>query len=380
MRFSDYSYVLPRLSIALLLCSFVFLSAPSVKAQSTDQNNPTPVTANQISGSIKARDIGDSRLTSYYYVFTGNRGDVFINVVSSNINGTIDIFTLNGLKPRTKITLFADSPDSETGRVVYMRESERLVLRIQGRSPNDDPGNFQIKFAGSFSAEAAGAEDDDDPKVVRADTGTVRVNSVGTIISEPVITPERTEEPKADEDLAVDKAPAETPVASTVKEPVKAETEERKEVREKPPGVPVVIITDLPSKAAADPDTKANTVRSDEKETETEEIDELTVDLSPDKPQRSALVTISREPADVEAAADPEVVPEVPAETEPEPTLEQKLAKVELRITFKSGGSFSRPMNEVLSVNVIKGVLTIVTSDGRIREFAVLDIEKMTIE
>lgn len=363
MRFSHHLSGLFRWGIAFLLCSFVLLSATSADAQSTDQNNPTPVTANQVSGSIKARDLGDSRLTSYYFVFTGNRGDVFINVVSSNINGTIDIYTFNGLKPRTKITLFADGPESETGRVVYMRESEKLVLRIQGRSPNDDPGMFQLKFAGSFAAEAAIAANEADPRVENAGSGSVRVNSVGTIISEPVLKPEKTDETMADEDLTAE----ETPVASTDVEPPKADV--LIEVKEKP-GVPVVIITDLPSRPATETGKTANTVQPDE----TDSIDELTVDLSPEKPKRSALVTISREPAD----ADPLAAAEVAAEAEP--SLEQKLAKVELRITFKSGGSFVRPMNEVLSVNVIKGVLTIVTNDGRIQEYSVLDIEKMTIE
>ena len=65
-------------------------------AQSTDQNFPTPVTTNQILGTIKARDIGDSRLTTYFYAFDGEQGDIFINVVSKNLSGDIDIFIVDG--------------------------------------------------------------------------------------------------------------------------------------------------------------------------------------------------------------------------------------------------------------------------------------------
>ena len=81
----------------------------AASGQSTNQNFPTPVTTGEISGSIKARDVGDARLTSYFYQFDGDQGDVFINVVARNFTGDIDVFTLNGLRPITKIVLFADA-------------------------------------------------------------------------------------------------------------------------------------------------------------------------------------------------------------------------------------------------------------------------------
>ncbi len=60
-------------------------------------------------------------------------------------------------------------------------------MRIQGRTPNDDPATFYIKFAGSFKplAPSGLAENVEIPKVEVDRTGTVRVNSVGTIIEEP---------------------------------------------------------------------------------------------------------------------------------------------------------------------------------------------------
>lgn len=197
------------LRIAKILCILFFLCASihSTNAQSTNQNFPTPVTTNEINGQIAARDIGDSRLTTYFYVFDANQGDVFINVVTKNLDGDIDIFTVNGLRPLTKIRVYSDNSDNETGRIVYLRQPEKLILRVEGRTPNDDPASFRIKFAGSFSPLKATAETDDTnfPEVKTENQGEVRVNSVGTIIEvkpkatpQPVETKEEKEEEKAE--------------------------------------------------------------------------------------------------------------------------------------------------------------------------------------
>jgi hypothetical protein len=134
--------------LAVLIMAGVF----SVTAQSTLVEYPTPITGSEIRGEIRPRAIGDSRATTYYYAFNGAQGDVFINVVTRNFDGDIDVFLENGLRPLTKIVMFADAEQAETGRVIYLRRPERLILRVQGRTPNDDPANYQIKFAGSFVA------------------------------------------------------------------------------------------------------------------------------------------------------------------------------------------------------------------------------------
>ena len=140
-----------RISLFLLLG----LVLPTlILAQSTTQDFPTPVTTNEIDGTINARDVGDARLTTYFYTFNGTQGDLFINVNSQNFNGDIDVFTADGLDPVTKIVMYADSSVNETGRVVYLRKPEKLILRVQGRTPGDDPATFRIKFAGSFLAAA----------------------------------------------------------------------------------------------------------------------------------------------------------------------------------------------------------------------------------
>ena len=126
----EFKEALFKFSFASLrLCALALILFPAIYAQSTDQNFPTPVTTNEINGKIPARDVGDARLTSYFYVFNGNQGDVFINVVTKNLDGDIDVFTLNGLRPMTKIRVYSDNSDSETGRIVYLRQPEKLILR-----------------------------------------------------------------------------------------------------------------------------------------------------------------------------------------------------------------------------------------------------------
>ena len=53
-------------------------------------------------------------------------------------------------------------------------------MRIQGRSPNDDPATFQIKFAGSFAPGEVIAETESPkmPEVRRETNSDVIVNSV----------------------------------------------------------------------------------------------------------------------------------------------------------------------------------------------------------
>ncbi|CAN5602378.1 hypothetical protein BH24ACI3_BH24ACI3_08760 [soil metagenome] len=124
----------------------------SASAQSTMQGFPTPVTTNQVSGTINARPIGDARLTTYFYTFDAVQGDVFINILTKNFNGDFDVFVAQGLRPISKIVALSGFGEYETGRVLYLRKPERLLLRIQGRTPDDLPATFQIKFAGSFVA------------------------------------------------------------------------------------------------------------------------------------------------------------------------------------------------------------------------------------
>ena len=74
--------------------SMAVVFAIAVAAQSNDANFPTQLRSNSVSGVIKPRAIGDSRLTTYYYAFNGDQGDIFVSVITKNFDGDIDV---NGL-------------------------------------------------------------------------------------------------------------------------------------------------------------------------------------------------------------------------------------------------------------------------------------------
>lgn len=179
----------------LLLLGLLVSSCASSYAQSSEATAPTPISAKDLSGSIAARDIGDSRFTHHYYSFSGNVGDVLITVQSKNLNGDVDVFTAGTLRPLLKFTLYAESSSPIT-KGIYLRRHEDLILRVEARSPNDDEGSYQIRFGGSFEPIAAPlvAEGDKPETPIELATGSAkkgrRVTSAGARINEPPPPPE----------------------------------------------------------------------------------------------------------------------------------------------------------------------------------------------
>lgn len=312
-------------------------------AQSTDQNYPTPVTSTELSGSIKARDIGDSRLTSYFYVFEGSQGDIFINVVTKNFSGDIDVFNADGLRPLTKMVIYADSSANETGRLIYLRKGERLLLRIEGRSPNDDPANFRIKFGGSFIALAP-QKPEDAPTIARSsgEESGVRVNSVGTILP-----------------------PAPKPLPTRTSREVVATSDPIKQAEETKAESTPPVPDPLPEKKA-ETETDAETVF------ENKSAKVTVVPAKKPAAKRPPRTTTSRAAG---AAAKTPKPPPVAEEKKPDP-----LASIRLIVQLKDGESIERPMNEVVRFSVDKGVLTVILKGGKITRYSILDVAKVTIE
>ena len=341
-------------------------------AQSTNQSFPTPVTSNEISGSIKARDVGDARLTSYFYHFDGEQGDLFINVVARNFTGDIDVFTQNGLKPLTKIVVYADFGENETGRVIYLRKPEKMILRVQGRTPGDDPATFRIKFAGSFvaSTQAEPTAEPTLPSLTAKNESGIRVNSVGTIVE---IIPKATPTPAPVEivsEVVDERSGVEEPEKDKAENPTEAKADEKAAESETPEKKHAVVVTEnipegtvtkapvtparrrargrrTPLKATPPADTAANTT-------------------APDTSVKTVIPPRSRRGR---------VPPKTAAAKEPDP-----LANVNLIILFKDGTSLERPMSEVFRFTVDKGVLTVISKDGSIGRYSILDVAKVTIQ
>ena len=189
---------------------FLFCSAAEIcLGQSIDISSPSPIRTNEVVGTIRARDLGDSRLTDHFYSFIGTPGDVLITVKSNNLNGDVDLFTAGSLRPLMKFTLYAENSSPVT-RAIFLRKREDLILRVEARSPNDDEGIYQISFKGSFEpiagdaplAEAISPTSESASTVASRSKGSRRVSSVGARIAEP---------PEVKEEVAAAPTPQPTP-------------------------------------------------------------------------------------------------------------------------------------------------------------------------
>lgn len=320
-------------SVAILSISLL-VAVSDAFSQSTDPNFPTALTSNEVNASIRARDVGDPRSTSYYYAFEGSQGDVFVNVVTKNFTGDIDLFVQDGLRSLAKIVIF-DAAQNETGRLVYLRKPEKLILRIQGRSPNDDPAELRVKFGGSFVALAPRKEEAA-PTISeeRQDSETV-VNSVGTIVAvKPKATPAKNLPPVAEKLPEVSLPPA-VPV-EVAKEKVVSKPPPRTETAVRKPEVVVESTIKEPVKREARP---------------------------------PATIFGSKRPAKA---------------TPPPPRKEEKpvdpMASFRLVIQMKDGDTVERPMVEILRFTVDKGVLTVISKSGAIKKYSMLNVSKVTME
>jgi hypothetical protein len=75
---------------------------PRLPARNRPLDFPTPVTGDEISGVITARDIGDSG-DPPLYMLSGTTGDLTLSVEYTNLDGDIDVFTASNMRPLAKI-------------------------------------------------------------------------------------------------------------------------------------------------------------------------------------------------------------------------------------------------------------------------------------
>lgn len=178
-----------------LFCSAVLLLlslAQSAKAQSTNIEFPTPIRTNEISGTIAPRDVGDPRLTRYFFSLMGTNGDLVVTIESRNLNGDVDLFTAGTLRPLAKLSMYAGDTATSTSKSIYFKRQEALILRVEARTPNDLEGSFRIRFDGAFApivGEVRELEPLDSSTTQPDATGrrTKRVTATGARIDEPVV-------------------------------------------------------------------------------------------------------------------------------------------------------------------------------------------------
>ncbi|HSK64426.1 MAG TPA: hypothetical protein VK893_11310, partial [Pyrinomonadaceae bacterium] len=320
------------------LLAVLLFTASSLYAQSLDPNTPAPVRSSTVTGSIAARDLGDSRLTNHYFAFTGTPGDLLITVQSQNLNGDIDVFTAGTLRPLLKITLYAESGSPVT-KGIYLRKRESLVMRIEARSPNDEEGKYSLSFGGSFEPiiggpDIAEAETPAAPTTETTVAGrkTRRVSSVGARIEEP--------EPPPTEVAAAptpEPAPEPTPEAKPVETPAREveKPAEPERVRPAPTRNP----------RGRRPPARRPSPRSTETARATETAPQPAEEPKPEEPKP--------EPA-------PEVGPRLVIET-------------------TDGTLINRPMSGVKRVTVENGQVVVVGRDGKIQRVLLAEVLRMTI-
>jgi hypothetical protein len=338
----------------LIFIFFLLLFAP-VFGQSANQDFPSPVMRDEISGTIAARDLGDARLTRHFYTFYAGVGDLFLNLETANFNGDIDLFEATTLKPISKISIYASDSASKTSRIVYFRQRTQVVMRVEGRTPNDEAASYRINFSGSFAAatDLPQPPEDLEPKTTGkvSSEAVARVNSAGAIIEvlEPKKQPEaeKTESEKAESEPAKE-TPAEETTATTTRPTATRRTSRTRQ----------------PRRTAQPPKTE-EAAKTEPAETTTENAPAATPPARTPRRANTPRRTGRASPARKETTTEPKVDP---------------LANVRLVVLLKDGYKIERPMSEILRASVDKGTLVVIAKDGKIERFALLDVVRFSIE
>jgi hypothetical protein len=317
-------------------------------AQSVDVGSPTPVRSNTVSGKIAVRDLGDSRLTDHYFAFTGTPGDLLITIQSTNLNGDLDVFTAVTLRPLLKLSLYAESTTPVT-KGIYLRKREDLILRIEARSPNDDPGTYRLYFGGSFEPlrggpdiAAAEAEPSPEPAATPGQKGR-RVSSVGARIEEPA--PPVTEVAAAPTPAPT---PEPTPEAKPVETPKPAVTEKSIEEAAKttPPPRNTRVRRPAPRRQPPPPKQAPPTAEEPAPTVRTEETKRTTEEPKPKAPA-----------------------------PEPEPEVGPRLI-----IETNDGTLINRSMSTVKRVTIENGMVVVTGKDGKISRMLLINVVRMQIQ
>lgn len=349
----------------VFLILFALFAWPTF-AQSTNENFPTPLLENEISGTIAARDIGDSRLTHYFYTFFADNGDVNLTVETANFDGDIDLFEAVTLRPLMKITVVADSQPAHTSRAVYFRKRTQVVLRIEGRSLTNDAAAYRIAFSGTFAAAANLPQtpaDAQEPKVAEKSTSDAiaKVNSAGAIIEvlKPPITKLTSNKPTVEKSSSSVARRAPIP-----KKPV---------ARAKPNAKPVTPKTENPTE-----NTLGNSAAKLEESVAAKKPAAKTT--KPKAAPASRALNAKRAPNPRKSVGEKTDASAAAASNVPPAAYENPLASVQLIILLKNGERVTRVMSEVFNIRVDKGQITVITKNGKIERYNLLDIQKMTIE
>jgi len=337
-------------------------SAQATCAQSTNQALPTPILANDIAGKISALDLGDPRATRHFYAFAASPGDLLITVESRNLNGDIDVFTAITFRPLMKATVLTSSRSASVTKSIYLRAHQILILRVEARTPSDEPGTYHIHFGGSFEPFSGGipvAENTENTESSTERTASNRLSSVGATIPRP---------------------PAET--AEAKPSPSPETTVEKSE--EKPAGVTGAPKTTTTKPAATTTARRTITrplrrgVRPAPAKTPPPPAEKKTEPITPAEPAVTEPKAESKPEESAEKTKPSVTTP--PTEKPKTQDLSSQTPGSHLIIEQKDGTRIERPMSTVRRVLVEGPTIVVVLKTGRIDRFAMRDVVRVAIE
>ena len=339
---------------------FVILWTRAVAGQSSDQSLPTPVLSNEISAKIVALDVGDPRATRHFYAFAASPGDLLITVDSANLNGDVDVFTAITYRPLTKTTVYASTQSPQVTKGIYLRAHQILILRVEARTPNDDPGTYHIRLAGTFEPFSGGipVAENTEPAESSTKASANRLSSVGATIPRPPAEVTETAEAK--------------PSAS----PEKAGETSSEEASKKE--------TEKPAKPTASPRTTARGPRRGARPAPTrkqpaEKKTESTAKAETDTPKTEPVRTEAPKEENSAPAEKPQVTT-APVEKPKPQELSPAPVGARLIIEEKDGTRIERPMSTVRRVVVEGPTIVIVLKTGKIERINMSDVSRMAIE
>jgi len=322
--------------------------AGAVVAQSTDIAWPSPVRTNEVQGTIPARDLGDPRVTDHFYAFTGTPGDLLITVDSRNLNGDIDVFTFSGLRPVLKFTVYAGSSSPIT-KSIYLRTQEDFILRVEGRTPNDDSAVYRLRFSGAFLPITSGPLAEHEVAAPEATAGGPnkggrRVSSVGA----------RIEEPRSE----VVEAPKERPTSGAVRESAPKVTAAKTPIRNSRARRPV----SRRARPIAAPKPKETVAKGETEKKPPAEGSETETPAAVPPTRKGRVVRAPAKPATVET-----------------PAQESEESGPRLIIETSYGTLVDRSMSGVRRVTVENGQVVVIGKDGKIKRIPLASVVRMTI-
>ncbi len=356
-------------TVALFLLAYAL--TPVVWAQSTDQSLPTPVLANDINGKIPALDLGDPRATRHFYAFAASPGDLLVTVDTKNLDGDVDVFTAITFRPLMKTTVYATAQSPTVTKGIYLRAHQLLILRIEARTPNDDPGTYRIHFGGTFEPFSGGipvAEKTESTERSDEKVGANRLSSVGATIPRPaaeMIEAEAKATPSPDkvEEKSVEKPPEtiESAKVETEKPATTSRTNTRPPRRTTSRRQPPAKKTESPTKTEADAaktEPKVEAEKSEPANKETAKKEKATKVRSTDTGSSETPSSEKAKPQDI---------------TSP-------LVGTRLIIEEKDGTRIERPMSTVRRVVIEGATIVILLKNGKTERVAMADVARMAIE